>query len=134
MVKSGCHVNGSIAHSPRKPKAKPTYEIVCDREGRDDEADAQADMRVVEVTQPGVDSEARWLEKAGKPVFGYMCPWGINNTPSSTAMAWLSPLKPPRPTDMTANPWSTSLTRQALGRESGSTPTRRIAARNTRMP
>ncbi len=71
MVKSGCHVGGSITHSPRKPKAKPTYEIVGGREGRDDEADAQADMRVVEVTQPGVDNEARWLKKAGKPVFGY---------------------------------------------------------------
>jgi transposase, IS5 family len=71
MVKSGCHVDGSITHSPRKPKAKPTYEIVSDREERDDEADAQADMRVVEIAQPGVDSEARWLKKAGKSVFGY---------------------------------------------------------------
>jgi IS5 family transposase len=50
MVKSGCHVDGSITHSPRKPKAKPTYEMVGDREERDDEADANADMRVVRVT------------------------------------------------------------------------------------
>ena len=71
MVKSGCHVDGSVTHSPRKPKAKRTYEIVSDREERDDEADAQADMRAVEVTQPGVDGEARWLKKAGKSVFGY---------------------------------------------------------------
>ena len=71
LVKSGCHVDGSITHSPRKPKSKPTYEIVGDREERDDEVDAQADMRVALVTQPGVDSEARWLKKAGKTVFGY---------------------------------------------------------------
>ena len=71
MVKSGCHVDGSITHSPRKPKAKPTYEIVGDREGRDDETDASADMRVIEVNQPGVDREARWLKEAGKSVFGY---------------------------------------------------------------
>lgn len=71
MVKSGCHVDGSITHSPRKPRTKPTYEIVGDREERDDEAEAQADMRVIEVAQPGVDNEARWLKKAGKSIFGY---------------------------------------------------------------
>jgi IS5 family transposase len=59
MVKSGCHVDGSITHSPRKPKAKLTYAFVGDREERDDEVDVQADMRVVEVTQPGDGSEAR---------------------------------------------------------------------------
>lgn len=71
MVKSGCHMDASTTHSPRKPKTKATYEIVSDREERDDQADAHADMRVVEVAQPGVDSEARWLKKAGKPTFGY---------------------------------------------------------------
>ena len=44
MVKAGCHVDGSVTHSPRKPKTKPTYEIVSDREERDGEADAQADI------------------------------------------------------------------------------------------
>jgi IS5 family transposase len=28
-------------------------------------------VQVVEATQPGVDSEARWVRKGGKPVFGY---------------------------------------------------------------
>ena len=50
LVKSGCQVDASITHSPRKPKTQPTYEIVTDREERDDEADAQADLRVIEVT------------------------------------------------------------------------------------
>lgn len=71
LVKSGCHVDASITHSPRKPKNKPTYEVVSDREDRDDEADAQVDLRVIEVTQPGVDVEARWLKKGGQSVFGY---------------------------------------------------------------
>ena len=44
---------------------------MTDREERDDEVEAQAAMQVIEVTQPGVDSEARWLKKAGKSVFGY---------------------------------------------------------------
>ena len=52
LVKSGCHVDGSVTRSPRKPKAKPTFEMVGDRDERDDEADSKTDMRVVEVTQP----------------------------------------------------------------------------------
>ena len=70
-VSSGCHVDASITHSPRKPKTKPTYEMVNDREEREDEPEAQAEMKVIEATQPGVDSEARWTRKAGKALFGY---------------------------------------------------------------
>ncbi len=68
---TGYHVDASITHSPRKPKTQPTYEVVNDREERDDESDAQAHMQVVEVNQPGVDTDARWVKKAGKSVFGY---------------------------------------------------------------
>ena len=71
MVTQGCHVNASITHSPRKPKTRPSYEVVADREDRDDEEDAKAAMRVIEVIQPGVDTEARWVKKGGKSVFGY---------------------------------------------------------------
>lgn len=71
MVRKGCHVDASITQSPRKPKTRPAYEVVSDREERDDEVDAQTAMQVIEVTQPGVDSEARWVRKGGKPVFGY---------------------------------------------------------------
>lgn len=70
-VSTGCHVDASITHSPRKPKTKPPYEVVNDREERDDESEAQTSMRVIEVVQPGVDSEARWVKKGGKSVFGY---------------------------------------------------------------
>ena len=71
ILTSGCHVDASITHSPRKPKTKPTYEIVNDHDERDDEPDAQAEMKVVEVTQPSVDGEARWTKKGGKALFGY---------------------------------------------------------------
>lgn len=70
MVKRGCHVDASITQSPRKPKTKPCYEVVNDREDRDDESDAQAAMRVIEVVQPGVDTQARWVKKSGKSMFG----------------------------------------------------------------
>jgi IS5 family transposase len=70
-VKAGCHVDASITHSPRKPKTKPAYEVVNDREDRDDETDAQANKQVIETPQPGVDTGARWVKKGGKLAFGY---------------------------------------------------------------
>ena len=70
-VKKGCYVDASITQSPRKPKTKPAYEVVSDREERDDETDAKETMRVIEITQPGVDTEARWVKKGGNSVFGY---------------------------------------------------------------
>ena len=45
--------------------------MVADREDRDDEEEAKAAMRVIEVAQPGVDAEARWVKKGGQSVFGY---------------------------------------------------------------
>ena len=71
MVRKGNHVDASITQSQRKPRTKPAYEVVSDREERNDEADARTAMQVIEVTQPGVDSEARWVRKGGKPVLGY---------------------------------------------------------------
>lgn len=70
-VTKGCHIDASITQSPLKPKTKPSYEVVNDREDRDDEGDAQAAMRVIEVVQAGVDVEARWVNKGGKSIFGY---------------------------------------------------------------
>lgn len=68
---TGVHVDASLTPSPRKPKTQPTYEVVSDREERNDETEAQAAMQVVAVAQPGVDSEARWTKKGGKSIFGY---------------------------------------------------------------
>lgn len=70
-VTTGCHIDASITHSTRKPKTKPSYEVVNDREEQDDEPLAKAAMQVVEVAQQGVDTEARWVKKGGKSVFGY---------------------------------------------------------------
>jgi len=42
--------------------------VVSDREERDDEPDTQPAMRLIEVTHPGVDSEARWVKKGDKSV------------------------------------------------------------------
>jgi IS5 family transposase len=37
MVRQGCHVDASITQSPRKSRTKPAYEVVNDREERDDD-------------------------------------------------------------------------------------------------
>ena len=39
-------------------------QVVSDREERDDETGGQTAMQVIEVVQPGVDTEARWVKKA----------------------------------------------------------------------
>ena len=70
-VSKGYHVDASITLSQHKPKKRPTYEVVLDREERDDEAEAKTDMEVVIVTEPQVDAEARWTKKGGHYHFGY---------------------------------------------------------------
>ncbi len=70
-VTTGCHIDASITLSPQKPKTKPSYEVANDREEQDDEPSAKVAMQVVELAQPGVDTEARWVKKGGKSVFGY---------------------------------------------------------------
>lgn len=45
--------------------------MVIDREERDDKADTQAEMKVIDASQTDVDTEARWTKKGGKAVFGY---------------------------------------------------------------
>ena len=44
---------------------------VGDRKDLDNETDAKETLLVIEVTQPGVDAEARWVKKGGNSVFGY---------------------------------------------------------------
>ena len=66
IITKGCHVDASITQSPRKPKTKSSYEAVTDREDRGDEGETKAAMRVIEVIQPGVDAEVRWVASDGK--------------------------------------------------------------------
>ena len=46
-VKKGCYVDVSITQSPRKPKTKPIYEVMSDREERDDEPNAKEAMHAI---------------------------------------------------------------------------------------
>ena len=76
MVREGsAKVDASITETPFSPKGKTTYEIAVDREEDDREEEEKEkennQQKLVKQTQPGVDSEARWLKKGGKTVYGY---------------------------------------------------------------
>lgn len=68
-------VDASITEVPQRPKGKTTYEIAEDRkEDQRDEQEKQKEenqYKLIRKEQPGVDSEARWLKKAGKLHYGY---------------------------------------------------------------
>jgi IS5 family transposase len=75
IVKTGAIVDASIVDSPLKPHGSTTYAIVEDRseetQYKAEIEKAEAQMRIIKKEQPGVDSEARWIKKAGKLRFGY---------------------------------------------------------------
>lgn len=77
IIKSGAIVDASVVESPLKPKGKPSYEVVQDREDEDmqtDQENQQKEEKSIEVikkTQPGVDTEASWIKKSGKLKYGY---------------------------------------------------------------
>lgn len=76
MVTGGsAKVDASITETPFSPKGKTSYEIAVDRneENREEEDKDKENkhQQLVKKTQPGVDSEARWLKKRGKTVYGY---------------------------------------------------------------
>lgn len=76
MVKQGsAKVDATLTDSPFSPKGKTEYEIATDRKEDDrDEGERQKEERqqqVIKKTKPGVDSEARWVKKAGKLHYGF---------------------------------------------------------------
>ena len=75
IIKSGAIIDASITPTPLKPKGKTSYEIVTDRaeEARDAQEVQKEEQSqlLLKQTKPGVDSEARWVKKAGKLQYGY---------------------------------------------------------------
>lgn len=75
IVKSGAIVDASIIDTPLKPKGKTRYEIEADRadgERSVEEQEKEEQMQVlIKKEQPGVDTQARWIKKAGKTRYGY---------------------------------------------------------------
>ena len=75
IVKTGAIVDAGIIDTPLKPKGKTTYEIETDRAEQErcpvEQENEQQAQALIKKEQPGVDSEARWIKKAGKTRYGY---------------------------------------------------------------
>lgn len=75
IVKTGAIVDASIIDSPLRPKGKTTYTIEEDRSEEERTAlekdNENQQQLLIKKEQPGVDSEARWIKKAGKTRYGY---------------------------------------------------------------
>lgn len=69
MVTTGVIVDASVTDSPRRPRGQKEYEVVEDR--HEEEGADTANAKLVGKPRPGVDTEARWVKKAGKCHFGY---------------------------------------------------------------
>lgn len=75
IVKTGAIVDASIIDTPLKPKGKTCYEIATDRSEEErtaQELEKEEQTQVLaKKKQPGVDTDARWIKKAGKTRYGY---------------------------------------------------------------
>jgi len=75
IVKTGAIVDATVTDSPRKPKGKTTYTVADDRKeeqrSKEDIKEETKQNQLIRITQPGVDTEAAWLKKAGKLHYGY---------------------------------------------------------------
>ena len=75
IIRSGAIIDASITPTPLKPKGKTTYEIALDRseEPRSEEEvqKEQQSQQLLIKQKPGVDTEGRWIKKAGKLQYGY---------------------------------------------------------------
>ncbi len=75
IVKTGAIVDASIIDSPLKPKGKVSYEIVEDRADNEQTEENQKlekeEKTLQKINNPGVDTQASWIKKAGKLRYGY---------------------------------------------------------------
>ena len=84
LVKQGILLDASVIDTSRKPKGKTEYEVVIDREEDTQEMQSKEDIqeeniikqeenknKLVKKEKPGVDTEAKWIKKAGKLHYGY---------------------------------------------------------------
>ena len=70
LVKTGVIVDASISDSPRKPKGYKEFEITEDRK-EDEQTTEQESVNLIEKVKPGVDTDGKWIKKAGKLRYGF---------------------------------------------------------------
>ena len=75
IVKKGVLVDASVVETPHRPKSKPGYEIVEDRQdeapSQENQEKEQKEKKYQKVHQPGVDTEGGWLKKGKKAMYGF---------------------------------------------------------------
>ncbi len=75
IVNTGALIDASVTVSPRSPLGKPEYAVQEDRSDKPREEVAisqeETSVKLLKKTQPGVDTDARWLKKSGKLQYGY---------------------------------------------------------------
>ncbi len=73
LIKTGILVDASISDTPRQPRGKKEFEVVQDREEDQNQDPSQQieKSELKEKVKSGVDTEARWVKKAGKLHYGY---------------------------------------------------------------
>ena len=75
LVKTGAIVDASVIDSPLKPKGTPTYQVVEDRQEEEQTEKSKAEektvVKAIKLNQLGVDTEAKYVKKAGKLRYGY---------------------------------------------------------------
>jgi len=75
IIKKGAIVDASVIDTPLKPKGKPTYEVVEDREevsiNEDKNKKEEQEKELQKQTQSSVDTDASWIKKSGKLRYGY---------------------------------------------------------------
>ena len=71
LVRKGTIVDASVTDTPRKPKGKKEYEIVEDRSEDESGTTNNDKTKLGEKIKSGVDTQAKWIKKAGKLHYGY---------------------------------------------------------------
>lgn len=71
IVKTGAIIDASITQTPRKPKGPTTWDVTPDREDPANDSKEENQLLMKKVIEPGIDTDARWIKKAGKTQFGY---------------------------------------------------------------
>lgn len=71
IVETGTIIDASVTDTLRKPKGKKEYQAVEDRQEADTTQEPSANVKLIEKVKKGVDTEARWIKKAGKLRYGY---------------------------------------------------------------
>jgi IS5 family transposase len=70
IVKSGAIVDASITDTLRRPGGKKNYEMVEYRK-EEENGSSSSETKLEECVRRGVDTEARWIKKAGKYHYGF---------------------------------------------------------------